>query len=418
VINKESRSRPRAQQRSRRLYRSWFGPAVFALFLQAGAFKRSLPFEDPDVTVVLALLVVMVVWRELARAEFRLPYQILVVFASFLMVAPAALWSTYTPYGSHKIVALFSLGLLAALAALFLLRSAHQLRQFLWTLTLIAAVLAVKAVLFPERPLDVYGRLASDVSGPIALGQIVLVAVLWLVILTIRKGVNAFVTVPVVVSLLYVGIATGSRGPLAAGALAIVLTLCLGSTKNRFRNAVVLVAVAAMSWYVLPSAPEYARDRLGALDASGELRFQVWKATIREISRNPFGIGLGDFSVALPQYSVLQYPHNFLLEIALEAGWIAGLGAIVLLGRLLRAAAMDTSSAEGQALFGLAVFFTASAMVSGDIAGNRMLLAVLGAVLVRSHVGRRPPRPWWRGATLPTAQVAHRNSASGLGAGR
>jgi O-antigen ligase len=84
----------------------------------------------------------------------------------------------------------------------------------------------------------------------------------------------------------------------------------------------------------------------------------------------------------------LIYPHDILLEIAGEAGWIAAAAVMVFLWcglRHLRTAAVSPYPA---ALFGIAVFFTVNAMLSGDVNDNRVMWAAVAigwAVIARSR---------------------------------
>ncbi len=367
-----------------------FGPIALALFLQAGTFKAYFAVIPVDLTALLAGIVTLCVIAALVRAHFRIPRKVIPLLCLFLALAPAALWTSYTDYGIRKVSTLFTFGLLAALAPLFLFRSDRDLRHFYWTLTAIGCVTAAQATWFPAGAADPSSRLTSQGGGPIALGHLVVVAVLWITFLTTHKRIRPVVSLPLLSALLYVAISTGSRGPLVAGVFAVILSFVVNTQTNKFRAATLLAALAAVTWYIFPAAPEYARGRLAELNPTRELRFDAWRDALSEVGDNPFGIGWGDFGLELPQYAFLEYPHNLLLEVALEGGWFAALALVLFCLRVLSRASADAAGLEGQASFALATFATAAAMVSGDIAGNRMVLALYGVLLARERWSARP----------------------------
>jgi O-antigen ligase len=114
-----------------------------------------------------------------------------------------------------------------------------------------------------------------------------------------------------------------------------------------------------------------------------------------EISKNPMGIGWGAFAERLPVYvpawerpdastpyytHYLRFPHNTVLEVFVEGGWLVGVSFLgLLLAALFRAylVASRSRTGEARALFALLAFFAVNAMVSGEL-NDRVLFAFLG----------------------------------------
>src|SRR5207248_4239521 len=85
------------------------------------------------------------------------------------------------------------------------------------------------------------------------------------------------------------------------------------------------------------------------------------------------------------------WPHNLLLEITLEAGWLTGLYVVVLLLIGLCRAYSRASSPETRAVFALLFFYIVNAMVSYDVNDNKLLFTFIALALAglsgRGHGG-------------------------------
>ena len=93
----------------------------------------------------------------------------------------------------------------------------------------------------------------------------------------------------------------------------------------------------------------------------------------------PFGIGWGGAAVDL--LPVGLYPHNIVLEVFVEAGWLTG---VLFLGIFALGVVRAWRGAAGWAELGvlaLLAYWTVNALVSGDVNDNRAFFAMLGAAL-------------------------------------
>ncbi|HYA17698.1 MAG TPA: O-antigen ligase family protein, partial [Bryobacteraceae bacterium] len=152
-------------------------------------------------------------------------------------------------------------------------------------------------------------------------------------------------------SLLY----TLSRAGFAGAIVAIaVLAGLLASGKERRRRALAAFAILAVFAAILFLAvPNQLLDRLADTDGDvlPDVRFQIWRETLRLIGAYPvFGCGLGTYVSAIQQYRVsstpialVDYAHSDYLQLLAEWGFVgfapALAFALLLLSRGLRGAA-------------------------------------------------------------------------------
>lgn len=184
-----------------------------------------------------------------------------------------------------------------------------------------------------------------------------------------------------------------SRGPLAAAAIAVLFSVLLPRAKGRVARAVVLGVgtVATFEWFT--RTHQQVNPRLSSLsDDSAEIRLVFWRAAWGYIKSNPLGIGWGRlydrFHYSAPGSGYTQYPHNLLLEVASESGWVAGAALIGLLLAALRAQWRRTVGRVEMCMFGLLVFALVNAMVSGDVNANRGVWVGVGAALAGAALSR------------------------------
>lgn len=388
--------------RARREFRDYAAPASVLLLLYAGYFKANpfLSWVPVDLTTLGAALTLAGIVTVLIRST--VPRGTGVVLALWATFVPAAILHADNAYGASKSLHLFTLTLLAALGPLYLLQS--ERRQETWVLMQIGlgCVLATGAALSPApAPADgaVY-RLSLDGSNAIGAGRAAGVAVVGCLVLVIAGHrrrllfllLGAAVTVPMFLS--------GSRGPVlsAAAAVAVVAVLAPASSTRRFVRIIIVAVGGTLAWLWLRGDTTGPIGRIsstltgGDQSASSQVRLLLWRYTSAHISGHFWGTGWGalqDVSgFRLLSGDGLVYPHNVLLEVTGEAGWIAGAAVIwFLVSGLLRLRAAATGPYPA-ALLGIAVFFSVNAMVSGDVNDNRLMWASVAiAWVVQARCG-------------------------------
>ena len=373
-----------------RHFRDYLAPFAVLLLLYAGYFKASplLSWVPVDLTLLGALLTLVGVVAVLSGILYQgepAPY-----WRCGRHSCPMAILHANNTYGSSKSLRLFTLTLLAALGPLFLIRSERRQQTWVFMQIALGAVLAIGTTLspVPNGLQDYIYRQATAGADPIGAGRAAGVAVVGCFALALAghrrrawlTAAGAALIVPMFMS--------GSRGPVAsaAAALAAVAVLAPGRGTMRAVRVAVIAAGMALTYALTIGRTTGGTGRIALTllkgsdqDNASQLRLMLWHYTLAYLPGHPWGAwgGLQDTTGYVLLGLGLRYPHNVLLEVTAEAGWIAGAAVIVFLWaalRRLRAAAVSPFPA---ALFGIAVFFTLNAMVSGDVNDNRTMWASL-----------------------------------------
>jgi hypothetical protein len=205
--------------------------------------------------------------------------------------------------------------------------------------------------------------------------------------------------------------ATGSRGPMVATALALPLVAALLALRRGRRAALGVGAAMLGAILVLGLAyvflPAGVRERLeqpvsDGFDLSWSLRLYLLRTALALVpGAGLLGYGTGGFAFEATGGDVRFYPHNVLLEILLENGWLGLLlfgvilaGAVRALWRLRGVTALGPETATVGGLFAYALV---NAMVSGDLPVNEgvwiwsgLLVALAALTSARPRVGGDP----------------------------
>src|SRR3546814_7981019 len=76
----------------------------------------------------------------------------------------------------------------------------------------------------------------------------------------------------------------------------------------------------------------------GEFGNSESSRLAIWHQTIDVIATSPLGVGWGKLTehvqVVHAEGNLLLHPHNIILEIAVEAGWLAAAAFVILIGAI------------------------------------------------------------------------------------
>lgn len=172
---------------------------------------------------------------------------------------------------------------------------------------------------------------------------------------------------------------SGSRGPyfiLLAAVLAAGLLLERGSQLRSIGLIVgIFVAASALSLVHHVSHPAFGFDRIlnlaSVLDSGSDAstgRLAVWSKTWELLKTMPWhGYGDGQFNYVYEGPRRLAFPHNVILQLWFQWGWIGGSIAIVLLTWLGIAALKRTIAAPQARLPGMMMLFTIGAygMIDG-----------------------------------------------------
>lgn len=218
-------------------------------------------------------------------------------------------------------------------------------------------------------------------DAPILVARSILIFALLMIHSSIHGYIKPKIGIPISVLSIGVAVVSGSRGPLVA--FLIAMLILVASTYRNSRSNKLMVSVLSafiLSVYLLPSPYTTRLSNIlsGSLDVSSLTRLEAWQAAASAFSSNIFGHGLGSFSneniysLLGYQYIALAYPHNFLFEGAYESGVLF----LVLIFITIIAISLHLALNKELGLswiFPLLVFSLINACVSSDIPGNREL---------------------------------------------
>ncbi|PRB56774.1 hypothetical protein CQ034_18470 [Microbacterium sp. MYb45] len=362
------------------------GGYAIVLLVVAGQFKSHpalswLPF---DLTLVaggiVAIAMVISVFGLGAPSRFTILPVIL-----WLLLLPTVATAMPSPYGQTKVFTLFTITFLLALSPFFLLRTPTQRRSFLHALVVAGAIASID-VLAGGSSVELYGRVSAEGTDTIGTARLAMAGAVALAVIAMSRESRVRVRLFSLfgaLSLAVIALMTGSRGPALAAALSILVAVALAPMFNKYRVRA-LAAVAALGTvavFVVARDGNVGFARIltfvsGDTDRSSLARTQMWEAAWEGILRVENGQGWGSFAeIGGPN----PYPHNLLLEVGFEAGFIAMVAVAVLLLAGAISALRRATDGTGVAFFALLVFSAFNAMVSSDINGSRLLVVVLFA---------------------------------------
>lgn len=371
-------------------------PAVLVLLMFSGFIKASpaMAWLPVDLTVVaVAVLAVMtagVLLTEPSRANVP-------VLALALALALPLLLAPTVDGGDQKAGLLFGITLSGAFAAAVLLHGRPE-RAWWFVIWTALGALGVAALLqVAPSTEELYGRLALEGSNTIAVGRASGAGIVALWVLVRAKRLRARYGLPLVVVLVGALVGSGSRGPLFAVAVAVLAVALLRPGPQKVRELLVVgIGGTALAVWAFTSANVTATQRILLLfssdrGASVNTRADLFERSADLALSNPLGLGWGGLATHLYP---LEYPHNIVLEVFGEAGWVPGLAFVAVVVIALRRAFRGGDL--GAAVGGLLLFWIANAMVSGDVNDNRTLFVTMAVALVipaanrSSSVGQLP----------------------------
>lgn len=314
---------------------------------------------------------------------------VLLIHAPLAALAITAVGSWNAEYGLWKLANLLASSLIATLTFTHVVRVAG-VRALLTLLVAALSVLLVLGISY-KVPLGLFDRsVPFFLNGPIVFARLMGIGAICVFFAWETRWRHAWVLafgLAVVITL--------SNGPLIALVITLTMTyLLLGSPADRLVFLVsVVVGVAALSVVFWVFSLDVSFGRLGlflefithgfdVLDTSftsASTRVTLYTETVRLISERPLGVGLGAWEghVAVGE---LFYPHNLILELLSECGFVFGSFGLIPFVLFFMA--------RSRALFSLGMFLFLAQQVSGDLNDARHLLC-FSTLAVLDRLGMR-----------------------------
>ncbi len=367
-------------------------PVLLAVLLSGGALHTAPPFDRLPIDLVLLLLAAIglaagnrLLWC--LRNGHLSVAPTLAVGAILVLGLFAGLDSDYRDVKVRNLVVTVAV----VFATTLLLHSSERRVRFLQG-TIGVGVLALMISRYAPSTDVALGRLSAEGATTSATGRMAGAAVVVLVAWVATRQLNTAAGLVGAATLSALMVATGSRGPLAAAGVAAVIVLLAAFGRRPLRTAVVSVGLGLAGWWAWGQASGVAQSRINqALSsdrgASVSQREFMWARSYDIVQHQFWGSGWGSLSGG--QLVVDKYPHDIVLEVWVEAGWLAaGVLVGVLVAGAVRAARAGRIDPTAVPLLALLVFWVANALVSGDVTDNRGVFVLMAACLTLP--GRRP----------------------------
>jgi len=346
--------------------------------------------------VLLGLALLLIIYTYKNQRMKQINVAGLLVFSAWLSWTIFSLsWAPTTDYGMKKAIRIVLIIGWAYLSGMLLVGlDTIRVKKFLRAWLSVALVIAIFTIIIYVRygSSAFYGTFGASYLGfgrVIALGLIVLMACI------LSKdydlcGFNYIYSSTIFLIMSAALLLSGARGPL----IAVTFSVLIGALMLRRMNRLLLflLLLTSISIPFLRNSYIEARtlNRLLLLvsveggGASAQGRLLRWKDALSLLHDSPIiGGGLGSFYYYFGNIDAeADYPHNIFLEVASETGMIGLILFIIVLvfPLIIHKPFTYRRSASLTTLLMLFSATTVFALLSGDIADNRYLFAVLGVL--------------------------------------
>jgi len=362
------------------------------LLLLAGTIKSSplFMFIPVDLTAAVGVVVFLVVGTLLLGTHHLRPGQVWPTMLLVIGFLPGLFIPVESSYAQSKVLYLFTLTLGCSWVGANLIVSSQRRREGLLIATVGAGLLiALMERIAPSTKVE-YGRLALEGSNTIAIARFTGAALLAVIVLAATRRLRLLYAVPMGGAFLYLTIGSGSRGPALAVVVAGTVVSALRQGPKRLRSVVTMMSMLALGgWWAFQQASPLARDRFGLLFAdvhghSVDVRESLVSRAWQVVQDNPFGVGWG--GLAPRMNSMDMYPHNLVLEVLGEGGWIAGAALLVVSVVAVKRVLCNLAEPASLGILSLFIYWATNALVSGDLNDNRAVFVMLAACLATDSI--------------------------------
>lgn len=342
------------------------------------------------------------------RPKLMLMDLLLVLFFAWILVNHM-LFSIGSSYALEKLRFAPALAIAPYFGARFLL-SQERVNRFLQYSVLIPAVMTVPSFLeIATRQLMGQVRFTPFAFGQGQVGSPIVVGIsfaIGLIILIVRLGEGVrkarkyhFILLPLFA---YLVLVSGSRGVVISLLAAILFYILfqVQRLKTALYVVVILGLILGAAWQFLPGVTasfyrttfQYQPGRLSTVYQ----RLYAWREATRNFLESPlWGIGFGNFRFWTGK-ATLTYPHNIILEIAAELGFIGvSVFAMMMAATLMvclkhiKRAKNSTLARELRIVLVLFLFALAEAMFSAGLTSQIYLFVTTGLIWSLVSVNKR-----------------------------
>ena len=337
-----------------------------ALFLLAAFFLVNIFDKIPIIGIpldffLLGVVVFLTILTLLLRKRIYVSIRVFSIF--ILLLVPALLINLHD---NGKLARLLLYMLFFVLVTPNLFSSTKNNLVFCKFLSFLGVIASLISLLFNEVQMD--GRLVLFGSNPIWLSRFVSFTIVWAYVQLLNKKINIQKFLAIIIFPAIVMLRTLSLGPLLALIIVtIVLSFQLLNKQNTVRFLKVTLIGLLLSIVLFLSLSDYQLSRIVGNEESIKSRTQrlvLISESLSIIKEKPNGVGLGQFS----KYSKLPhlaYPHNVVLEVTAELGWLMGIALMYLIIDMYRVLHLKSKqNSDYMGIYSLTLLAIINSMVS------------------------------------------------------
>lgn len=385
----------------------WF----FALFLFAGNYKAdprlAIIQKHIDLTVLLLVLSFCVLIYRIYKksSTLRLTKSFFIVAILFILLSLLLIGSLFytgsKQYGYEKALKFLVLTGWAFFGAGFLISDILSLRKFSWAIVTISLIMVIDAI-SGYKGLGNLAFITALGSNYIALARAAGFGLLTNLVFLLpaeRNRLFKLILYGIMILQIWATMSAGARGPVIALIPSFILFFALSAKgfpilkieRHALRLGVVLLIVfstfAVFGRFFFLTLNYRFQILMTEGDISALTRLYYYRESLDSWLDSPiWGHGVGAFSTAVIGEDIREYPHNIIMELAVETGLV---GVMIFTMMLIKALANPFISFRNQEglnkrviryLLVLFCFAFLNAMVSGDINDNRILFTWIALV--------------------------------------
>ena len=317
----------------------------------------------------------------------------LLYYFLFVLVFSSALWIIYgfVDYGVLKYLnfIILIIPLLVIIMERFDYNDVQRLFNIIILFITFLSIIGVSMVSGSNERLSVLG------GGPIVFARWMIVGIIMLFF--IRKKRNNRINWVFIFLFMVLSLAAGSRGPVFSLFFTFFIYVILTFQKTIIKVLAALLILFSFLYFsdIFNEVVDLGKtDRLITKDSTSKnIRIKFAERSVETIVNYPFGVGIGNWQTycnKLRPYHLLrhEYPHNLVLEIFVEMGFLGGILLLLLLlkvlyftySRMIRYR-IDESSFY-PVLFYLQIFLIINSFFSGNLNDSRLLFVVIAISLI------------------------------------
>ena len=383
--------------------------ASILAFLTGMFVQISMPLTDlyevPNVRAVFfALILGVFILRFLSGAPMKVGSPILMTYLGLsIVLAVGILYSRAPVYGTTKVILVCSYFWLLGTVIYNLIDDMSIGKAFLNGLLIGGLLLVAVTVMEFGNPIEMFQRANrffrlrfGEEGNPIMLGRHLALTIITIAtyVAVQRRWKDLVWSIPLGLLTLVYLVATGSKGPLLALVLSLVIIplLMMKGVMGRLSTSILLVGLFSVVTVVgiefLPKG--FIEERFTEKVQNLSLRMPAYQDVMKTLYESDavqalVGHGTGDYGYFALGRDERAYPHNVLLEVAYENGLI-GVGLLVAalgypLVTVIRATQHKLEYRQRMVLAGLSATYISSvinAQFTGDLGAN-LLIGMFGA---------------------------------------